>query len=221
MDLMLRNGLSFCETGGRILFLDVDRDRYFCLAEQSESGFRRLVADEPKSATDDVLLQRLVADGLLVEGPPGERPAACLPVRRPDHSLLDEAARARPGAAVSALFRLSISNLALRVLPLRVILARLKRRKSMLARSSAAPHGATLEIAAAFKRSSRIVSPLNLCLPRSVAAAHALLASGVRPDLVIGVRLNPFNAHCWVQCEEALINESLDEVRNFTPILVI
>ena len=221
MDLMLRKGLSFCETGGRILFLDIVRDRYFCLAERSEFAFRRLAFGEPMSATDAAALQRLVSDGLLLEGPPGQRPAACPPVRRPDHSLLDEAGQPRPGASLSALVRLGISNLAVKVLPLRVILARLKRRKTMFARSDGAPNGAAVEIAAAFKRTSRIVSPLDLCLPRSVAAAHALLASGVRPDLVIGVRLNPFNAHCWVQCEGALINESLDEVRNFTPILVI
>jgi hypothetical protein len=38
---------------------------------------------------------------------------------------------------------------------------------------------------------------------------------------VIAVRTGPFAAHCWLQTDLFLINESLDEARNFTPILVI
>jgi hypothetical protein len=221
MGYMLRNGLSFCETGGRILFLDIDRDRYFCLTQQSEAGFRRMVADEATAGADALMIKRLVSDGLLVAAPAGARPTACPPARRPARSLLDVPGQAGTGAVASALARLGTANLALRMLPLHRVLARLRHRKRKQDQPSLAAPDATLEIAAAFRRSSRIVSPLNRCLPRSIAAAHALLASGARPDLVIGVRLNPFNAHCWVQCGDTLVNESLDEVRNFTPILVI
>ena len=38
---------------------------------------------------------------------------------------------------------------------------------------------------------------------------------------VIGVSLYPFAAHSWVQCGTALVNDRLDRVRHFTPILTI
>jgi hypothetical protein len=77
------------------------------------------------------------------------------------------------------------------------------------------------EVAAAFRLSRLIASPLDRCLPRSLAAAHGLLDRDIVPELVFGVRLQPFAAHCWVRHGQVLVNESLDQVRNFTPILTL
>ncbi|RYM07421.1 lasso peptide biosynthesis B2 protein [Sphingobium cupriresistens] len=43
----------------------------------------------------------------------------------------------------------------------------------------------------------------------------------MRPDVVLGVQLGPFSAHCWVQHEDRLVNDRVDMVRTFTPILVL
>ena len=36
-----------------------------------------------------------------------------------------------------------------------------------------------------------------------------------------GVKLRPFQAHCWVQVGDAIVTDRLDVVRNFTPIRVV
>jgi hypothetical protein len=48
-----------------------------------------------------------------------------------------------------------------------------------------------------------------------------MIAKGIRPDVVLGVQLGPFSAHCWVQHEDRLVNDRVDMVRTFTPILVL
>ena len=66
-----------------------------------------------------------------------------------------------------------------------------------------------------------VISPLDNCLSQSVAIAGRLLHRNVRATLIIGVRLGPFNAHCWVQRDDRLVNDRFDMVRMFTPILAI
>lgn len=221
MGIHLRSGLSYCETGDVIVFLDVDRDRYFCLKPDTERAFKRLVDGASLDSADMDQIDRMIGDGLLVRMSGSNRLTACRPPPSPEASLLDELDHVKPATVVGAFARLATSHLAVRMLPLRVIVGRLRKRKARSAEQSIATENAILAIAVAFRKVGSVVAPLDHCLPRSVAAAHALMSAGARPDFIIGVRLNPFTAHSWVQSERYVINESLDEVRNFTPILVL
>jgi hypothetical protein len=59
------------------------------------------------------------------------------------------------------------------------------------------------------------------CLPRSIALALRLARDGLAAQLVIGVRTNPFGAHSWAQHEDEVLNDSVEEVLRFTPILIV
>ena len=59
------------------------------------------------------------------------------------------------------------------------------------------------------------------CLPRSIALALRLARHGFAAQLVIGVRTNPFGAHSWTQHEGAVLNDSVEEVLRFKPILIV
>lgn len=221
MGFVLREGVSFCETSGCLVFLDVGTDRYFCLEKEAERALRRLAGGAPLTREDETVLADLVAAGLLAPAPGGARPQACAPLPEPERSLIDEDLPVRSAALAHALWRLACSALALKVRPLRAIIASTMRRKAQLGPEAEASAPLAAEVAGAFKRSALIAAPLDQCLPRSFATAHALLDRKVRPDLVFGVRLHPFGAHCWVQHGRTLVNETLDQVRNFTPILVV
>ena len=217
----LKPGVSFCETAGRILFLDIVANRYFGLSLDAESSFRRLAAAEPLDTADAIRLRAMAQSGLLAAADADLRPRACPPQPKPFHSLVDRQEHPRAGAVAGALARLTASSLALRARPLAAVLARLERRKSVASRAPGDAESVMGEVAAAFRRSMLIASPLDQCLPRSLAAAHRLLDHGVSADLVIGVRLRPFAAHCWVQRGPVLVNETIDQVRTFTPILIV
>jgi hypothetical protein len=55
----------------------------------------------------------------------------------------------------------------------------------------------------------------------SLALLAFLRQRGLYADLVFGVIRQPFAAHCWVQARGVVLNDRLDRVAEFTPILVI
>lgn len=221
MNYRLRPGVSFCETSGRLLFLDIRRDRYFCLGEEAEESFGRLAHGEPLRTIDEESLMRLSAEGLLIAAPGAAPPTPCLAPAEPARSLLDESSR--PGVALPprSMLRLAGASLMLRLTPLHLVLERLCRRKAKLRLAGMSSAASLEDAASALRNSALLATPLDRCLPRSIAAAHFLLDRQVPADLVIGVHLNPFCAHCWTQSGDVVVNDQLDEIRRYTPILVV
>jgi hypothetical protein len=43
----------------------------------------------------------------------------------------------------------------------------------------------------------------------------------MRANVVLGVKQGPFGAHCWVQHGSEILNDSVEEVLRYRPILVI
>ena len=80
--------------------------------------------------------------------------------------------------------------------------------------------GATRTVQA-FEHSRLLRSAADRCLPRSIALSISLAARGCRTHVVLGVKLAPFAAHCWVQSASEVLNDSLEEVQRYTPILVV
>jgi hypothetical protein len=220
MPYALSPGVSFCETSGRLVFLDLPGDRYFCLAEPAEAAFRRF-ARGVTGASAEIGLRALTDSGLLVPAPRMKRPLPTRPPAAATGSLLDAAPRPRadwPIVTRAALATLS-TRMSLRWRSLAATLQSIERRRA-LAGIVTAPDRLQ-PIAAAFLRLNLLFSPLDQCLPRSIALASLLARNGVAAQLVIGVKLRPFLAHSWVQSGPLLINERLDVVRTFTPILVV
>lgn len=73
----------------------------------------------------------------------------------------------------------------------------------------------------AFEQARLLRSTADRCLPRSIALALCLTAKQCRVHVVLGVKLAPFSAHCWVQDGGAVLNDSLEEVQRYSPILVV
>ncbi|QNA83754.1 lasso peptide biosynthesis B2 protein [Sphingomonas sp. So64.6b] len=218
MGFALRPGLSFARVGDRLLFLDIRHDRYFCLSPSAEAGFVRLIAGDDLSATDLGAVERWRADGLLVDIESAAMPQPCRPPPVTATSL-DSDDTATPWKVATALSALVRSRIALKIAGLGRVLHNLEQRKASDVRPR--PKADLLATATAFHQASLLASPLDQCLVRSLAIARRLAMVGFRPDLVIGVKLQPFAAHCWVQYETLLLNDRADMVRDFTPILVV
>ncbi len=212
----LRPDISYCDVAGQLVFLDLHRDRYFCLTGASATAFRRLADGGTQASSDWESLAWMVADGVLVEGTaPLSRPTLVTPLR----SLVDDdMSRASAGAIALAIAQITRARIALRFFGLKRTLGsvRPKRRKP----PCASPDAKSAGVASAFRQAGLIVSSLDRCLPRSIAIARRCHTLGVAVDLVIGVRLQPFAAHCWVQQGDCIVSDRLDTVRTFTPILV-
>lgn len=73
----------------------------------------------------------------------------------------------------------------------------------------------------AFQLARLLRSAADRCLPRSIALALCLARHQCRVHVVLGVKLAPFAAHCWVQSRDEVLNDEMEEVRRYTPILVL
>jgi hypothetical protein len=68
---------------------------------------------------------------------------------------------------------------------------------------------------------SLFYSNKDKCLLDSLILAEFLMAHGVRPTFVIGVRTMPFAAHSWVQLDDCVLNCSLFSTQRSNVILAV
>ncbi len=220
MGLRLRDNLHWCVSGGRAVFLDIEADRYFCLPATVEAAFLRFAAGEGLPG-DPARLTALVAGGLLVDSPETEPVAAAAAIEAPRRDFLEPPVpRPRAGDLVRAL-----------VLELRWAW-RLKRQTLCEIAALLEGRGRAPEVAGASEaRVSRIVSAWSAsglilpaadrCLVRALALQECCARQGIRARLVLGVRMNPFRAHCWVQLGDQVLVGDFEQVRLFTPIAAL
>lgn len=166
------------------IVLDLKRDKYLALhAEQF-----KLAMDGAQDLAAARLRVQLTADGVLI-GEAGQTGAANAP-RRPVFPL---------SFAVSMLwaeYRLRRRRLDLAALALsRAQLQPLKPRRAML------------DALAEFRQWRPWYPRKTVCLFDSLALARFLILSGHRIELVFGVRVNGFAAHCWVEAGGAIVND--------------
>lgn len=218
MPIGLRSGITFCQVSDRLVFLDVAADRYFVLEPKAEAGFRRLMDGTCNGAPE---LAPLLRRGILVDSADICPPRQCEPPPPPRMSVLDAHLPDVPVrtvlAAASGLIRIRLQ------LCIGGLGSMLRSFAESKARSGdwTPSVGVVERVAAAFEYSARLTRSHDQCLARSVAVATKLAASGVAADLVIGVHVRPFGAHCWIQVADRLVNDRYDAVRAYTPILVL
>lgn len=220
--LALREGISFCLVGEQVIFLDVLADRYFCLSAAVERSFLLLVNGQSVTAAENRHIAGLITRGLLVSSSSKQPPHACSAPPFPKESIFDyDLPRASFLQVGSALCSLGLAAIRLKTLGLAGSLKRIAAGKAGLSSNLTSDVQCLERAAASFQSVGQLVSLIDNCLVHSLAVAMHMVAQGFRPELVLGVRLGPFSAHCWIQHNGMLFNDRLDIVRTYTPILAI
>jgi hypothetical protein len=75
--------------------------------------------------------------------------------------------------------------------------------------------------AAAFAQLAPWVPAQGECLFRSFMLLAFLRAAGLDATWVFGVRTWPFQAHCWLQAGDVVLDDAVERVSTFTPILTV
>jgi hypothetical protein len=214
--------LSFCEVDGRTIFLDLRRDRYIELDPRTRSmlnDVRELTGAAEEAPPGAEQLRRL---GLIfpVEGPTR---IAAAGTTVPARSLLDDPARSgRPAwpllPQILPILRRSRRSLTRDGLEMVVNEVRLRNLGPPGPATSVAELGAAAE---RFRAARRLIPMATNCLLDSLSLSSFLSRRGFKADLVFGVKLDPFTAHCWLQTSDAIVNDGADTVTAFTPVLVV
>lgn len=204
--------LAFCIIDDRAIFLDVDGDRYFSLPARLNRAFVDGLAHPDGLRDED--REHLIRLGILVEaarGLPAVQPRLCSPTQMIE-----------PTDPRRMLFLAAITQSRMRFRVRYWRFARIIRTERHRRRTEQPPAG-TLEPArlyASFCALAAWFGEEDQCLARALAYRMIAMKHGHEASLVIGVKLDPFAAHCWVQNGDSLLNDRLERVRLFTPILV-
>lgn len=214
MPYTLASGVSACVADSRLVFLDLQADRYLMIEPRTEA----ILLDRARTSSDldgCAELDRLCALGLLVPtaderpldlcvAPPPERSLLEQPWRRPSWHVLAGAA----GSVLAATATLHWRGLARAIQGI-----------PDSGRTSEDDVDRTLWHAAAFAELRLAIRTLDRCLPLSLALVRRARPTDREVRLIIGVKLGPFGAHAWAQRGPLVLNDRLDAVRAFTPVL--
>ncbi len=213
-DLSLSPSTFMCRTEGHAVFLNVEMDQYFCIDEA--------VLDQGLAGreTPDHHIADLIAAGLLMEGAGRalsptrlELPIAdCSDFGLDRHVTIGlRHGRAFLTAITGTLLWLRLGSLQRAVLHARAVQRRCDN-----------PIEELRELVEIFTRLRPLAfTGINHCLFDSFAMAAFLAAFGHKTRIVFAVRLRPFGAHCWLQTDTLVLNDTVDHVAGFTPIMVI
>lgn len=220
MTARLRDGLFFAVLGEAVVLLDICANRYFQLPASLAPAFLIAANGAAHDLTDNDR-ERLVTSRLLSFDPQFHPPKTSASLPAATCLEVDERALRADSAAIRATMMKLIAKGRLRVMHFATLISRLQAIKSRCCLIPDPCAERAWDIVMAFVTSRQILSDVERCLPSSMALAEALWKAKIPVVLVLGVRLSPFQAHSWVQWDDRVLNDHIDHVRSFKPILVI
>lgn len=221
------------------ILLDLSRNRYLGIGPAEVQLLERIVEDWPArfpgAATpsdqfviEGELIDWLLAGGIIRLGPKEPRAIPQTTIRLDGELVavgdeIDSTASLRIGHVVCFFYSLIAISLALRLRPIASILQSIHAR-----RTAAGLDGYTFD----WKRASEFVSVFRRIRPYIfIAGGHCLLHAltlirflahySEFPQLVLGVKVDPWGAHSWVQHSNFLLDTNPEKVSGFTAILAV
>ena len=238
--MFLQSHVFICQGKRHWVILDVKRDKYLCV---DRSQFEALGPSlqgwaQPAnvSASDGTAVSEAaagLANSLLAVGILSDRATHARDARPTAYPLPTEAidpdsppgpGPRRSSATHAASFFFSSSRASRELqrqrfqLTIEAVRARKERNAS---RAGRADFERTRSLVAVFERLRLFYPRSYLCLFDSLALIHFLAHFHVYPDWVFGVNEDPFEAHCWVQVGNIVLNDTVARVSSFIPIMSV
>lgn len=223
-----------CAIGNQVILLDLQRGRYFGVVADPQCGMSQHidgwpgpegVAASALSRRAAELTNRLSAQGVLT--PPGPV-RDCRPHLDEAASTLDAYAagaprRPRLQGAAGFIASASLAWTWLQVCSLGSIARRITAGRPQPSAAVRAEMCRPLGDAVCEFESLRplVFTTRDNCLFDSLALLHFLGRGGIHARWVVGVRIQPFGAHSWLQIGDMVLNDLHENVRRFRPILVV
>ena len=220
MALSLRPGLTFCEIQHHLIFMDYEADRYFSLTGPARDSLQKLLKSSNVGLTEQEIAP-LRAAGIIGHGEGAKPLTPCQHVPAGRSIFDQEGGASRLAAQIPEIIvRLAAMRRTLNRQGLPTILRRLREATPLrVAPGSSAPGIGRL--CAAYEASRRYYLPVDHCLIRALALYRHARQRGHDARLVFGVQLHPFSAHSWVEQDDLILDDRVDHVRRFKPILVL
>lgn len=232
-----------CDVDGHMIVLDLGTDRYARLGDAEAAALRHLFGGQGKHSTPappglEASLDRLMEEGILTTDPVTGRKAfpelpgqVMLDLKGYPH---DGIPKIRMGHIVNCARAFVCAKFMRRSHSIERIVLRVgNRRERALAnadRRKGRKEGCLPEVDLARIRELveifRILKGLfytgkGRCLFDSLTLIEFLATYRIYPLWVFGVQMGPFVAHCWVQDDSFIYNDSADSTGSFKPIMSV
>jgi hypothetical protein len=233
----LRRDIYYCLIDDTAIFLDLVHGKYFAVNSEDLGELGAAVHGWPvraqahktletKARTSE-LIDQLLAAGRLVTSADAGQPACptMLQTRRSAFTGWVNG-KVAPMSLVQ-LYRFSVSYLHafiyLRLGRLHRLIERLRVRRCSGRVSLPVRDDAQVFSLVRLYRKLQVFlySAREHCLLDSLVLTDFLARNGVESSLVIGVSTRPFVAHAWVQLGNVVLNDNIESVQEFTPILAV
>jgi hypothetical protein len=221
---LLARDVHLCIVDGIAIFLDLASDRYVGLDATQTKILQGLTRNENDSDSDAAaLVKHLVQENLLTREARNGKPLRCADGERARSALMTGEYDPPCNIRVSHVLALTAAYVRVRAsLRLRSLAGAI----DVLYRRQHTTDDRPLdrESVRSLIFVCRRLRPLfyrarENCLLDSLVLTAFLQAHGVFPRLVFGVTNAPFSAHCWLQHGGVALNDRIEYVSNFTPIM--
>ncbi len=214
--LRLRENVFMAKADGLLIFLDLGGDRYFALNSGLSSRLHAAIEANGEGADEDIV-RRLRDAGAIAEPQAGGRLFAPTQTQAPRREL-ESGAAGWAGALWGAACRWAAER-ALHRQPLAEIVWR-RGQERLRAIGRGADDHELIHAACAFAAARGLRGAREACLKEALALLYYLGRGGGAADWVFAVKGAPFAAHCWIQLGDLVLNDSLENVSAYTPIMV-
>jgi hypothetical protein len=229
----LRSHIYFCRSTNYYVFLDSERDTYATIRSRDFSRLGPWLDgwDDPSSkeicSTPELskgvieLAEQLTARAIISDHPGATKRASRLHLQTASTTVI----RAQSHLPLkhhlaSMLVACGLADRLLRRTHITSIIQRVVKRKRQQYTQQPDPRRAN-ELACCFNRQRLLYPREYLCLFDSLALVEFMAIHGVYPNWVFGVVAEPFQAHCWVQANDVLLNDTLERTAMYSPIMAI
>jgi hypothetical protein len=226
-----------------VVFLDVRLDRYYTLHAAQTRALADLVRGWPihRAANEQITgsadeasaaaLAPLIERGLLTEAEHSGKEATPIQLDTPSEELTAEAYEGEPHVDALALFRFlkaaGSASFSLRHRRFNDVIDKARERRRIWERRRG-----VAQLALHHTRAHQLVATFawlrpffftakDACLFEGLALGKFLASYGVHPRWVFGVQTRPFAAHCWLQQDGVVLNDAVEYVSRYTPIMMV
>jgi hypothetical protein len=229
-----------CQIDGEAVFLDLRRGKYLGLSHEHAAALSRLVVGWPSyrdiaegesnaeaALETGGLAHALLELGLLTDTKSSGRPAAEIPVQYSTAVSFEGRRELATTVTALELARFAIALIRsislLRFGRMQAIVRSIQRSRTRLRNvNQISSEMAMQHLLRIFVRIRPwAYTAHDACLLDSLSLVHFLHSHGTPAEWVIGVRMRPFGAHCWARFEGLILNDTVEHVEEFTPIIAV
>ncbi len=231
----LAEDVFLCLSDDRFVFLDLRSDQYFCLDRKNTRTANYLLSERDKHSTaarnfptengdSQLVLDALARKGLLVTSDKRGKEITAVAIQPAANPFLNAADNHESSVDLghwAAFFHASFkASWKLRCYSMQRTVRSVRNRKRRYS-GEVSDRGNLRKVVAAYQHLRPFYPRKYRCLYDSLALVEFLAQYHLFPQWVFGVNTEPFGAHCWVQEEDFVLNDSPEFISNFTPIMSI